>query len=174
MGAKEAALEGRERFEDIKRQRTLQSVAGALSSVVVCQVLFASFAVGHQRGPTPMTPLELIAGVTLALVLGIAFALPTIRRRLETDAEFRLGAVEGRHKRRVVLFEDHLVIDQDVVLLPAIDKAELKGTGLVLRYRDPTLEGPVLRELEGEESKLKRLQSELRRACPELKTASPA
>ena len=66
------------------------------------------------------------------------------------------------------MFDDHLMIDQEIVLLSTVDTAELKESSLLLRYRDPRFDGRLLRELEGDKSLLKRLQGELRRACERL------
>jgi hypothetical protein len=137
------------RVETIRRQRALKAANAALSAIVVAQVSFASFAIGHALGPSPMRKLELVAGIALSFVFGVALGLPLVRRKLEAGAHLKVDVTEGRHRRRVLVFDDHLVLDQEVVMLEQVTSADLEGNRLVLKYEDPAHGGRMLRELEG-------------------------
>jgi hypothetical protein len=137
------------RVETIRRQRALKAANAALSAIVMVQLLFASFAIGHALGPSPMRRLELVAGIALSFVIGIVLSLPFVRRRLESGAQLKVDVTEGRHRRRVLVFDDHLVLDQEVVMLDQVTSADLEGGKLVLKYEDPVHGGRMLRELEG-------------------------
>lgn len=149
------------RAEEIRRRRSLQAANSALTAVVIVQLLFASFAIGHALGPAPMRKVELLVGIALSFLVGVGAALPFVRRRLESGAKLRVDVTEGRHRRRVLLFSDHVVLDQEVVMLEQIRSVERKGGRLVLKYHDPAHGGPMLRELEGDPRKLEELERRL-------------
>jgi hypothetical protein len=137
------------RVEQIRRHRSLRAANAALSAIVVVQLLFASFAIGHALGPAPMRRLELVAGIALSFLIGIGLSLPIVRRRLESGASLRVDVTEGRHRRRVLVFDDHMVLDQEVVMFDQVRSTDLDGNRLVLKYDDPIHGGRMLRELEG-------------------------
>jgi hypothetical protein len=152
------------RVEQIRRQRALKAANAALTAIVVVQLLFASFAIGHALGPAPMRKLELVAGIALSFLVGIALGLPFVRRRLESGAALKVDVTEGRHRRRVLVFEDHLVLDQEVVMLDQVTSADLDGNRLVIKYEDPAHGGRMLRELEGTPDGLSTLRTRIRGA----------
>lgn len=152
----------RTRLAVIQRERKLKWLGGFLSSTAVAQLLFASFAFGHSRGPMPLTPLELVAGMGLALVFGVSLAFLTSRRRMEKRSSLVARLSEGRHTRRVAVFDDFFTIDQEVVLDGSIDRLDVQDDKLVLRYVDPRFDGPVLRELGGTPTVLEKLVNAVR------------
>ncbi len=104
---------------------------------------------------------ELIAGIAAALVLGVLLALLMNRYRLERDAKW-MGAVrEGARRRRVALFGDYFTVDREIVIASTVEQASLEGDALRLRYLDPVVDGPVLREFTGPRADLARLASAL-------------
>lgn len=142
------------RLQEVEQRRRLESVAGLLSAIAVGQLLFAAFAFGHAQGPTALRLTEVLAGLTGALLISVIAASLLRRRRLERRAERVLILAEGRHKRRIAIYERHLTIDDEVVLFDAVRGVEPSEGRLVVRYQDPRAGGPVLRELEGVSSAL--------------------
>lgn len=155
------------RIDEIRRTRSLRAANGALVAIVVSQLLFASFAVGHALGPTPLRRLELAAGIALSFLAGVALALPVVRRRLEAGARLRADLSEGRHRRRVLLFDDHMVLDQEVVMLADVESAARDGRKLLLRYADPAHGGRMLRELSGDVQEVDDLVRSLTPSAPQ-------
>jgi hypothetical protein len=149
------------RVEQIRRQRALKAANAALSAIVMVQLCFAAFAVGHALGPAPMRRLELVAGIALSFVIGIVLSLPFVRRRVESGAELKVAVTEGRHRRTVLVFDDHLVLDQEVVMFDQVCSADVDGKKLVLKYDDPIHGGRMLRELEGRREGISALASRI-------------
>lgn len=145
----------------IARARVLAKVRATMLAVGFAELLFASFAVGALCGPAPLSIFELLFGFTAATLIGATLALFVAAVRVDRGAKLRGHVVEGRHRRSIALFEDHLVIGKEIVLFSSISSAELEGSALVLRYTDPEYEGAVLRELVGE----RRLLSEIQEAA---------
>lgn len=144
-------------LNEVEHRRRLEAMAGLVSAVAVGQLFFAAFAFGHSRGPTSMGTGELLSGMVGALFLSVLIAALLRRRRLERRADVVLRAREGRHARRVAVFERHVTIDDEVVLRAAVDRVEREPGRIRLRYIDPRHSGPVLRELEGDRADLDRL-----------------
>lgn len=149
------------RLDEIRRARRVRVVGGVLFCIAIGQLFFAAFAFGHSRGPVPLRPIELLAGVGLALVFGGVLAATTARRRLEDTSDFVVRVTEGRHRRRVAVFDDFFTIDEEIVLGQTVQTAEVDDGRLILRYVDPRFDGPVLRELEGERTTLGQIASAL-------------
>lgn len=105
-----------------------------------------------------MRRIELLVGIALSFLIGVVVSLPLVRRRLESGAKLKLSVTEGRHRRRVLVFSDHLVLDQEVVMLDQVRSVERTGTKMVLKYHDPAHQGPMLRELEGDTRELEQLE----------------
>jgi hypothetical protein len=159
------------RVTALERVALLRRLDGLLASVVVAQLFFSSFALGHWLGPRPMTSPELLIGAGAALGLGLLGAVLTARRRRERGAMLTAHVVEGRRRRRLAVFDEHLTLDGEVVLKDSLEPPRRPAEGhLVLRYRDPRHAGPVLRELEGDEAVLFRLERAL---APSGSWASP-
>jgi hypothetical protein len=150
----------------LRKQRIAIAARALLSSLMVAQVLFASFAVGAHFGPVPLRPLELLLGSSMAILFALVVAPAVIRRRLEDGATLTASLREGRKTTRVVLFDDYLVLGPEIVLKASITSAEIDGSVLVLRYRDPRFEGVVLRELSGETPLLERIAASVDRPTP--------
>lgn len=138
-----------ERLTVVERRRRVESVAGALTTVAVGQLLFAAFAFGHSRGPMPLRSVEVLVGILGTFVLSLIVAQVFRRRRLLRRATTVLRLREGPRIRRVALFEGYLAIDDELVLPEAVQSVTEDGERLLLRYRDARHGGPVLRELEG-------------------------
>jgi hypothetical protein len=138
-----------EQLSSVERRRRLESVAGALSTVAVGQLLFAAFAFGSSRGPVPLLGAEVLIGILGTLVLSVLVAQVFRKRRLLRRATAVLRLREGPRLRRVALFEGYLTVDEEVVLPAAVQSATVEQDRLLLRYRDARHGGPVLRELEG-------------------------
>ncbi len=147
------------RVERIRRRRSVQAANAALTAIVSVQLAFAAFAIGHALGPAPMRRIELVAGIALSFLLGIALSVPFVRRRLEAGAHLKVDVTEGRHRRRVLVFDDHLVLDQEVVMFEQLTSVALEGSRLVVKYEDPIHGGPMLRELEGSIPRLVQLEA---------------
>ncbi len=151
------------RPEEIRRQRSLQAANAALTAIVAAQLMYASFAIGHALGPTPMRRLELVAGIALSFLLGVALSFPFVKRRLENGAKLKARVTEGRRRRKVLVFDDHFLLDQEIVMLDRVQSVEQQEGRLVLRYEDPAHGGRMLRELEGSPSLLDSLERALSR-----------
>jgi hypothetical protein len=159
------------RVTALERVALLRRLDGLLASVVVAELLFSSFAMGHWFGPRRLTSPELLLGAGLALGLGLLGAAITARRRRERGAMLTVNVLEGRRRRRLAVFAEHLTLDGEVVLKDSLEPPRRPAEGrLVLRYRDPRHAGPVLRELEGDEAVLFRLERAL---APSRSWASP-
>lgn len=125
------------------------------------ELMFLSFAVGSALGPFPLRPLEIVLGSTASFALGAGAATLMARRHLLKGSRFSCVVVEGRKKHRVVLFDDYLTIGREIVLREAIESVVVEARGLVLRYKDPKHDGPVLRELSGAVGELEALRLRL-------------
>ncbi len=144
-------------LQAVEQSRRGHVISGLLSTVAVGQLFFAAFAFGHARGPMPLRALEVLAGMSFALMASIFLAGLFRRRRLERGANSLLRLQEGRRRRRVALFDGYFSIDDEVVLASAVQSAEVNSGRLLLRYVDPAHSGPVLRELEGRVEDLEQL-----------------
>mgnify|MGYP006287491793 FL=1 len=139
-----------DRLRAIERRRHRATVLTTALVVAAGLALFASFAVGHALGPTAMRPLEHLIGLGAALLLAVAVARPLATRRRDRGARSKWrGLREGRQNRTVVVYDDHVVIDDEVVLARTVERAERRDGQLLLRYLDPVAAGPLIRELEG-------------------------
>jgi hypothetical protein len=141
-------------------------ISAAARSLALClgvaQLLFASFAVGTAFGPAPLRPLELVLGFALTIIFGASAWPLLLRTRLEHGARLVSVLREGRRTTRTVVFDDHFVLGPEIVLCDSIVSAELDGSVLVLRYKDPRYEGVVLRELSGPSDVLRMMASALK------------
>lgn len=155
------------RLAEIQRARRVRSIGGALTWIAVGQLFFAAFAFGHSRGPVPLRPIELLAGMGLALIFGSVLAVGTTRRRLENTSQLVLRLTEGRHRRRIAVFQDFFTIDQEVVLGGTVERIDRNDERMTIRYLDPRFDGPVLREFAGHPSPIEKL-------CAELQTMKSA
>jgi hypothetical protein len=140
----------------VEQGRRGRVISGLLSTVAVGQLFFAAFAFGHARGPMPLRALEVLVGMSFALMISVFLAGLFRRRRLERAADVVLTFQEGRRRRRIALFDGYLSVDDEVVLVSAVQSAEVDSGHLILRYLDPT-HGPVLRDLEGTAEDLERV-----------------
>lgn len=124
--------------------------------------MFGSFVLGAALGPGPLRRIEVILGNAVAVTLGIAFFAITFRRSLAWGAVLVADVLEGhrRGRRRIVVFSDHLLIDEEIVIRAGLT-AQLEGNAVVIRYTDPHLLGPVLREFAGDRAILESLRSAL-------------
>ncbi len=146
-----------DRIGDAERGLRLRAAAATVSTVTVGQVLFASFVLGHGRGPIPMQPLEVVWGMVGFLILSLLVAPLVVRRVRKEGAIFTGSAREGRHTRRVAGHEGYFVIDHEVVLYDTVERYGRIADGLMVRYYDPRHEGPVVREMEMDRGLAERL-----------------
>jgi hypothetical protein len=142
----------------ILRRRAIEATWAVLWSVGSAELLFASFAIGATLGPVPLRPIEVLLGSTVFFAIGVIASFWLARKRQEAGSRFQTRVRDGRHERRVVVFDQYLTIGPEVVIKEAITEVALDERGLVLRYRDPRFEGPVLRELSGETADLEELK----------------
>lgn len=152
------------RLLEVRRRRGQKVLVLLFSAAAIAQVLFASFAFGHSRGPVPLKGSELVLGIGLAGLLGVAAAALLAPRRLRKGARLEARLGEGRHRRRVVMFDDYFLIGREIVLYETVRVARQEGERLILRYIDPRFEGPVLRELEGPEELVRAVAEQLGRS----------
>ncbi|MEM1022424.1 MAG: hypothetical protein AAGD10_16835 [Myxococcota bacterium] len=149
------------RVQQIERIQRLKAATGVTSTVLVGQVLFGAFVFGHGRGPVPIRGIEVLAGMAAALLLSLLFAPWWARRRTREGASWVGHLQEGRHARRLLVFDDCFIIEGEVILYEEVLRHEADGERLSLRYRDPKHEGPVLREFEGPPEATRRLARRL-------------
>lgn len=138
-----------DRKHELARRRAID-VAGTVSTWVgTGQVLLAAFALGASFGPAPLAPMELVVAVLGVLLVSFVASMPFAKRRLERTAKRTFDVEEGRHTRRIVVYDDYAMIGPELVPFLALTSVEREGKVLVLRYRDPDHDGLVLRELVG-------------------------
>jgi len=136
------------RIGEIDRHQRLRGVGATVATVALGQLLFASFVYGHGQGPMSMRPAEILLGMLAMLVVSLVVAPWSVRRRRRRDAQFGGIAVEGRHQRWVLGFEDHFFMAGEVILYDMVERFARNDGTLTFRYYDPRHEGPVLRELD--------------------------
>lgn len=134
---------------------------GLLLSIGTLQLLLAAFVIGYVVGPAQLPAREVFVGVTGALVLGVLISILFGRRRLEQGAVWTGALNEGPKRRRVAVFGDHVTVDSEILVPDTVERADLNGEALTVRYVDPVAEGPVLREFTGPRADLARLASAL-------------
>lgn len=130
-------------------------------SIGILQLLLAAFIIGYVVGPAQLPGREVFVGVTSALVLGVLISMLFGRRRLERDAVWTGALNEGSKRRRIAVFDDHVTVDSEILVPSTVERADLAGEALTVRYVDPVAEGPVLREFTGPRADLARLASAL-------------
>lgn len=138
-----------------------------LRSICIAELMFGSFVLGTALGPVPLRHIEVILGNAVAVTLGIAIFASTYRRSLGRGAMVVADVLEGsrRARRRILVFSDHLLIDDEIVIRSGMS-AQLEGKVLWVRYPDPRFFGPVLREFQGDRTTLESLRTALG-AAPE-------
>ena len=151
------------RLGTLRQERRAESLTVLLTSSAVGQLLFASFAFGHSRGPLRMRWAELGGGMAAVLVGSLILSTWLARRRRRQMVEWRATVTEGDKKRAVEAFEGYVMVSDEIILPETVHKAEVEEERLVLRYRDPRVGGPVLRELSGAPQDLRRLAAWLAR-----------
>jgi hypothetical protein len=146
-----------DRIHEIERAQRLKSWVGAARVVLVGQVLFAAFVFGHSRGPMPMPPMEMVAGMSVTLLLTLLL-VPFFARRETHIGTDEVGWLrEGRHRRRLLVFDDCFIVDGEVVLFDQVLRHRLDPEALSVRYFDPKHDGPVQRDFEAPPRVLERL-----------------
>lgn len=155
-----------ERHAEIRSERISRAVRTVIWTIAIALLLFASFAIGTALGPAPLSPLEILIGIGLAIALGAVWAIPVARRRLETGARSKIVLGEGRGKVRMVAFDDYFTLGPEIVLRVSVTSVEVEPRALVLRYRDPRYEGVVLRELTGDPAVVSEAERVLKGAGP--------
>lgn len=110
--------------QEIRRARARTSFRALLISIATAQLLFWSFALGATFGARPLIMPELLSGALFSLGLGTLMSWPSIRRRLDADALASARVREGRKKRRIAVYEDHVVVDQQIILRASIQRVE--------------------------------------------------
>ena len=156
-----AGDEARARLKDIRSRRSTRALTGLLVAVGSLQLMVLSFVGGYLFGPGELPAREVFVGVTTAFVLGVALSLLFGRRRLERGASWVGALSEGAQRRRVALFDDHVTVDREILVPMTVERADLSGESLTVRYIDPIAEGPVLREFSGPRADLARLATAL-------------
>ncbi|MCK6551065.1 hypothetical protein L6R52_34840 [Myxococcota bacterium] len=146
---------------ELVRRRAID-VAGTVSTWVgTGQVLLAAFALGASFGPAPLRPIELVVAVLGVLLVTLLASVPFAKRRLERAAKYVYAVEEGRHARRIFVYDDYVMIGPELVPFLALTSVEREGKVLVVRYRDPDHDGLVLRELAGPRETLDPLAAHL-------------
>ena len=150
-----------DRVRSIERGRSQATLVTYAWALGVALLLFASFAVGHLLGPTPLGAVEAALGFAGATLIGLGVARPMARRRRDRGARGRVELIEGRARRRVLLFDDYVLVDGEPILGESVHRVERAEGHVVIRYQDPVAGGPLLRELEGSPRALDRVMDAL-------------
>ena len=139
----------------LRIERRASREALGIKVVVACwaATLASAFVLGHSLGPTALAPVEIAGVYGGLLILGLVLAPVAVRRRAGARALHRWTLFEGQTRREVVAFSDHLRVDDEIVLLDTVERAQVEGGVLVVRYRDPVAGGPLLREWAGKRSR---------------------
>lgn len=138
-----------DRVRAIERGRAHAAWRALFASTSTGLLLATSFALGHRFGPTPLQLSEAAVIVSGFLLVAVLAARPLARRWRDQGALGRWLLQEGRARRRALIFEDYVLLDEEVVLKATVDRAERCEDRLLLRYQDPVAAGPLLRELTG-------------------------
>lgn len=112
-------------------------------------MLFGSFLVGHVMGPVPMRTVEVVLGGSGALLVGFGLAGWFARRSRERGARGVHQLREGSGRKRVVVFEGYVTVDDEIVLAETVHRRERGDGSLLVRYEDPVAAGPLIREWQG-------------------------
>ena len=157
-----APEQARLRIKEIRAERSSRALLGLLGSIGVFQLLYVCFAIGYWMGPSRLPEREVLVGVSGALAIGVVIAVLTHRRRLERGAKWLGTLREGRQARRIALFDEYITVDREILMPSVVERAELDGESLRIRYVDPIAEGPVLREFSGARSDLAQVAGALK------------
>lgn len=109
----------------IRRDRARSALSAVGWSIGSSEVMFWAFAAGAAFGPAPLLPAELIAGALFAFALGMILSSAFVRRRLENTARVVARVREGKKKRRIVVYDEFLAIDDEVLALARVKSAVL-------------------------------------------------
>lgn len=143
---------------DIRRELRRVRRLSLLGSVGAALLFFYSFVFGAWLGPGPLHPIEIAAGTSFSLVLGVFMARPIMRRRLEMQAKWVTELKLGKRRRRVAFFEDYAEIGGDILVLARVQKTKLQPGALEIvydRFGDPE---PVSYVLSGASASLERAE----------------
>jgi hypothetical protein len=144
----------------IRRRRASAALSAISWTVGSAQLLFWAFALGAAFGPAPLVIGELIAGALFSMAMGLTIASLAVRRRLDGDALVAARVGEGGRKKRLVVFADHLILDDEVIARERLEKARLnEEMELELRVSRP--DGFKQRTFSGSRAMLARVRDEL-------------
>lgn len=164
-----SGAEAQEREAQIRRDRARAAISTIAWTVGGSGVLFWSFAIGAAFGPAPLGPWELVAGMLFSVAVGLTLSSLMVRRRLDSDALAIAQVREARKRRRLVVFPEYLLVDEQVFLRSRLRHIELDDkVELVVTLE--TDEGSEVRTFQGPRLMLVRLRDELT-AAPVLTAA---
>jgi hypothetical protein len=118
----------------IKARRRRELWRAIFTMVATSELFFGSFVFGAWLGPAPMRPLEILGGGLFSAALGLVMAWPLVKKRIESDARWVTQLREGGKGRSVSFFEDHVVVDKEIIPARRILRAALEDEKLLLRY----------------------------------------
>jgi len=125
------------RAAEIRRFRSTDMRRAVVESVVQTQVLFWAWVLGWFFGPAQLSNPEILQGTVLALAIGIVTSWIGLRPYLERQALCRIRGLEDGKRRRLVVFEDHLWLDDEIVVRSEVSDYSTEEDGFSLEY-DPS------------------------------------
>lgn len=151
-----------ERIRAIERRLVWDAISTTVASVSVAVLLFVAYAVGHSLGPVKMRSIEAVLGLSGMTLVALGVARPLTQRQRQRRARGSYTLSEGQSRRRALVFDDYVLLDQEVVLAATVERVERTESGLVVRYVDPVASGPLLREWAGSSQALDAVADALR------------
>ena len=135
------------RAAEIRSFRSTDTRRAVFTSVMQTQILFWAWVMGWSFGPEPLLPIEIGVGAVFSLALGLVSSWLGLRRYVERQALYRFRAREAGKRRRVVIFEDHLWLDDEIVVCSEISAFAVNEGGFSLEYEPSTGAEKCLRNL---------------------------
>jgi hypothetical protein len=122
------------RAAEIRRFRSIDMRRAVLESIVQTQILFWAWVLGWFLGPAQLSNPEILQGAVLALAIGVVTSWLGLRQYLERQALRRFRGREGGRRRRLVVFEDHLWLDDEIVVRSEVSDYAAEEGGFSLEY----------------------------------------
>ena len=135
------------RAAEIRSFRSADVRRAVFTSVIQTQVLYWAWVLGWFFGPEPLLPLEMGVGASFSLALGLVSSWFGLRRYVERHALYRFRAREAGKRRRIVVFEDHLWLNDDIVVRSEVSNFSLTEAGFSLEYEASSGAGKSERSL---------------------------
>ena len=138
-----------EKVEAIQRRWRSADIIQSVWLLAVSWLLVASFVFGFELGPASLRMMELVILSLVTLILVFVIRGPLARRCRERAAQNGWRLREGASSRRILAFDSYLLVDDEIILRSSVERVRREGDQLIIRYQDPAVDGPMLRELTG-------------------------